>query len=83
MSTETEEKNEFLRTVDNYNEDVETNQMSHTGVKKWSIFNTIPYFHVVDGTLNDLAHDLLEGALAYSFKYALGYLVFDKGMCYN
>lgn len=71
MKLETEEKSEMLRTEKNYLQDVETNNMTLTGVKEWSIFNKVPYFHVVNGTTNDLPHDLLEGVLAYCYKIAL------------
>lgn len=74
MKLETEENVELLRTEENYLQDVERNNMTATGVKKWSIFNTLPCFHVVNGTANDLPHDLLEGVLCYSYKVVLSRL---------
>ncbi len=74
----TDEKVELLRTEQNYNEDVETNNMTLTGVKSWSVFNSMPYFHVVRGTTNDLTHDLLEGSMPYCFHGAFKLLI-DKG----
>ena len=66
-----EERVELLRTEANYNEDVETNNMTDTGVKTWSVWNSMPYFHVVHGTTNDLTHDLLEGSMPYCHHGAL------------
>lgn len=79
MSKETEEKVEMRRTEENYYQDRVTNNMTATGVKDWSVFNTIPHFHVVKGTSNDVAHDLLEGVLPYSHKSALQSLIFERG----
>lgn len=74
MCHEIEEKRELLRTEENYLQDAETNNMTLTGVKQWSIFNEVPYFHVVNGTANDLPHDLLEGVLPYCYKVVLSRL---------
>lgn len=71
MKLATEENFELLRTEENYLQDVEINNMTATGVKKWSIFNKLPCFHVVNGTANDLPHDLLEGVLGYCYKVVL------------
>lgn len=65
MRQATEEKFELLRTEENYSLDVETNNMTQTGVKTWSIFNSVPYFHIVHGTANELTHDLMEGSMPY------------------
>lgn len=79
MSRKTVEEIELLRTEENYYQDVITNNMTETGVKTWSIFNTLPYFHVVNGTANDETHDLLEGVEPYSHKGALKLLIFNRG----
>lgn len=79
MSQESEENVEFLRTEENYFQDVITNNMTLTGVKDWSVFNTMPHFHVVNGTANDGTHDLLEGVYPYCHKVILKYLIFDLG----
>lgn len=71
MQLATEEIAELLRTEANYLEDVETNNMTLTGVKDWSIFN------------NESTHDLLEGVLPYSHREALSDLIFNRGMSYS
>lgn len=71
ISQETEENFDLLRTEENYLQDVEARNMTETGVSNWSIFNTVPYFHVVNGTANDRTHDLFEGTLPYCHKVAL------------
>lgn len=78
MQQATEEKVELLRNEENYNQDVETNNMTQTGVKDWSIFNSMPYFHVVNGTANDVTHDLLEGSMPYCLRGGLRLLI-NKG----
>lgn len=83
MATATEEIIELRRTEDNYAEDVVTNEMSLTVVKDCSIFNKVPYFHVVTGSANDLTHDLLEGAFPYSHHGSLKCLIFDLSKLYT
>lgn len=78
MRQATEEKVELLRTEENYNQDVQTNNMTQTGVKTWSIFNSVPHFHTIIGTTNDLTHDLMEGTNPYCFHGALKILIVDK-----
>lgn len=78
MSRRTEEEIELLRTVENYYRYVMTNNMTQTGVSKWSVFNSIPYFHVVNGTGNDVIHDVLEGTEPYCYKGALKLLILDR-----
>lgn len=80
---ETEEIVELLRTEENYFEDAETNNMTLTGVKDWSVFNAIPHYHVVNGSANDLTHDLLEGVLPYCLFCALVLLIFERGNRYS
>lgn len=82
MKRETEEKIELLRTEENYLQDAKTNNMTLTGVKEWSVFNTVPHFHVVTGTSNDLSHDLMEGGCPYCYKGVLLRLI-DKGMSHK
>lgn len=38
------------------------------------------FFHVVDGIVPDIMHDILEGTLQLHIKWLLSYLILDKKM---
>ena len=44
------------------------------GLTKDSILNTSKYFHVCDGLVPDIMHDILEGSLQYEVKELLKHL---------
>ena len=48
------------------------------GVVFESILNTSKYFHVTDGLVMDIMHDVLEGILQYEVKELITYLVSEK-----
>jgi hypothetical protein len=45
------------------------------GLHRDSILNTSRYFHVTEGLVPDIMHDVLEGCLAYEVKELLKYLI--------
>ena len=45
------------------------------GVSCDSILNTSAYFHVIDGMVPDIMHDILEGSLQLHLKYLLKYCI--------
>lgn len=45
------------------------------GLHRDSILNTSRYFHVTEGLIPDIMHDLLEGCLAYEVKELLKHLI--------
>ena len=45
------------------------------GLHRDSILNTSHYFHVTEGLIPDIMHDLLEGCLAYEVKELLKHLI--------
>ena len=45
------------------------------GVSCDSILNTSAYFHVVDGMVPDIMHDILEGSLQLHLKYLFKYCI--------
>lgn len=59
------------RNVDNYNNDLLKQDFSQTGIKKNSILNNIPSFHVTENPYADLMHDLFEGVLHYDFCHVI------------
>lgn len=82
MSRATEEDLSMRRTEDNYYEDVLTNNLTLTGIKAWSVFNTLPFFHVINGSQSDPVHDLLEGIYPYGHNNTLSSLILDHGRKY-
>ena len=48
------------------------------GIKHDSILNSSQYFHVTEGLVPDIMHDVLEGSLAYEIKELIKYLVSKK-----
>ena len=48
------------------------------GVVEESILNECRYFHVVDGLVPDIMHDLLEGSAQLTLKCLLRYLISEK-----
>jgi hypothetical protein len=55
------ENKQLMRTVDNYANDVNTNDFLTTGIYKESILNKIYSFHVVSNYCIDIMHDIFEG----------------------
>ena len=49
------------------------------GVTTQSILNSLQYFHVVDGLVPDVMHDILEGTVQLTLKCLLKYLIYDCG----
>lgn len=60
-----------LRNIQNYNSYVQTNNVSLTGVKQYSIFKNITNFHVTLNFIVDIMHDLLEGVCHYDMHLIL------------
>ena len=45
------------------------------GINHNSILNELTYFHVCDGLLPDIMHDILEGTLQYEVKLMLQIMI--------
>jgi hypothetical protein len=75
FQTSVRESKLHLRTKQNYEEDLQLQDISKTGVKTESIFNTIPYFHITENYCPDIMHDILEGVAPINLKLLLNYLV--------
>jgi hypothetical protein len=63
------------RTKNNYKEDLETGNLSKTGVKCDSIFNSVPNFHITENYCPDIMHDILEGVGPLNMKLLLNHLL--------
>lgn len=79
MRKDTKEHPNYLRNVDNYNEDVFLNNYKITGIRENSIFNSIDSFHVIKNTCFDIMHDLFEGVCKYTAsKVLLHFITINK-----
>ena len=48
------------------------------GVTEKSILNSSRYFHVIEGLVPDIMHNILEGTLQVSLKCLINYLIRDQ-----
>ncbi|KAJ1521727.1 hypothetical protein ONE63_003368 [Megalurothrips usitatus] len=69
----------LLRTVDNYRYDVNTNNVTLTGVKELCVWNEIPSYHCIVNFSCDIMHDLFEGVLKYDVCKILFSSINDMG----
>lgn len=67
------ENNDLIRTYQNYDEDLITNDPSRTGIVSDSIFNILPSFHVVENYSVDVMHDIFEGVCHYNMCHIIIY----------
>lgn len=66
------------RTRQNYQEHVELDDPSLTGIKAQSCLNKLHYFHVTENICVDLMHDILEGVAPLEVKLMLRYYVQEE-----
>lgn len=79
LQKDCKEHEEFLRNVQNYNNDVSTRKQSETGIAGSSEFNKLPSFHVVENLCVDAMHDLYSnGVCKYGFTAALNKFIYAK-----
>ncbi|XP_034234282.1 uncharacterized protein LOC117641236 [Thrips palmi] len=64
-----------LRTLESYNADLITNDVSLTGLKYESVFNKVPSFHVTSNLAVDSFHDLAEGACHNVLRHLLNHCI--------
>lgn len=67
-----------LRNIQNYEEDALALEPLLTGIKKNSIFNTIPSFHVAKNYAADLMHDWFEGICSYVLCHVIKHYIDKK-----
>lgn len=87
------ENDNQLRNIQNYEKDALALTPLQTGIKKNSIFNTIPSFHVTKNYAADLMHDWFEGICSYvlchTIKHYIGKNIFSldilnsRKQCFN
>jgi len=67
----------LLRTHENYEHDLITNDISKTGIKEPCIWHQLSNFHLTQNYCVDIMHDLFEGVCNYSLTSLLHNLIFD------
>lgn len=67
-----------LRNKENYSLDLQTNDVSQTGVKENCIFNSLNSFHVTSNYSVDVMHDVFEGVCHYNMCHIIKYFLSEK-----
>lgn len=67
-----------LRSEELYNEHIQLNDVSRTGIKHVCILNQIPSFHVSSNVYFDVMHDVPEGICLYGLSHCLNYFVYKR-----
>ena len=70
---------ELLRNVRSYEEDLERNNPTATGIKTPCLLNNVENFHVATNYAPDVMHDLLEGVCGVEVHLVLAALI-DEGL---
>lgn len=78
MQTCTIEDPSTRRNKQNYTEGVMQHNLSETGIREFSAFNYIPYFHVSESSSEDCTHSVEEGIIKYNVAPALLLLIEDN-----
>lgn len=65
----------LLRNIIQYNLDLQSNDVSTTGIKYECIFNKIPTFHAITNFSVDIMHDMYEGVCHYDLSIILNYFL--------
>lgn len=72
------ENNDVMRTVANYETDLQLQNLQETGIKSPCPLNQVDHFHVINNRAPDIMHDMLEGICPLEVKLVLGKLI-QKG----
>lgn len=67
----------MLRTVEQYNIDVNEGDVSNSGVKEKCVWHDVIGFYVLDQVGVDIMHDILEGVGKYDLTFLISYYVHD------
>ncbi|XP_033231553.1 uncharacterized protein LOC117182573, partial [Belonocnema kinseyi] len=70
------ERKHLLRKKEEYEEDLEKG-MYQSGLKEYSIWNEIKYFHIFDDFYMDVFHDFNEEGLKYDMSHVLYHYLFE------
>ena len=73
-----EEEEGLLRNRENFEQDLELENLSATGISRNSILNELSYYHVIQNFAYDTMHDFLEGVIPREVKLVMKSLI-DAG----
>ena len=62
------ERKEVLRTPENYELDLNRNNLQETGIKSPCILNELTEFYILDNRAPDIMHNMLEGVCPLEVK---------------
>lgn len=65
----------FLRTVEQYNIDVDKGDVSNSGVKEKCVWYDVIGFNVLNQVGVDIMHDILDGVGKYDLAFLIGILL--------
>lgn len=71
------EDQSLLRNRRNYLQDVNTNNVSLTGIHGSSIFNEVKDFHITDNVSSDIMHDFCETVVHYGICKSLKHFIYE------
>lgn len=69
--------NNLIRTVEQYNLDVNEGDVSSSGIKETCIWHKVLGFNVLEQVGMDIMHDILEGVGKYDLAFLISYYVKD------
>ena len=69
------EQTDLMRTQDNYEEDLEAENLQETGIKTSCCLNELTHFYVITNRAPDIMHDLLERVCPFELKLILNELL--------
>lgn len=75
MQQQEVQNDKLMRNINNYESDIEVNNVSLTGIKERCVWNNIPSFHVTKNFAVDIAHDIFEGVAGFDLSEILYRLV--------
>lgn len=79
LQTDSKEHSSDLRTIENYNLDLATNNPTETGIRGNSILNSLPSFHVTKNLTVDPMHDVFCGGIgSFGLEEIINYCIFKK-----
>lgn len=75
LITQSAEDLALIRTLQSYQQDLELDNATLTGIKKDCVFNQLESFHITSNPVVDVFHDLCEGVCHYVMLHVLKHCV--------
>ena len=75
VQTKCFEDRDLLRTLENYEDDLQLQNLQETGIKLPCPLNDVVHFHIINNRAPDIMHDMLEGVCPLELKLVLNKLI--------